>query len=212
MTLPIATTTDGTATVPFVPTDDGRWYPLRLRQGSPMQAFDILVRHGIYAYVAQCYRNTNRQGKPEQKLTNILRGTLFAYLSGQDFETVFRQKSDDPQSLYCQLSSVSYCYDPSRKTAGGKPVPLTIPDDDMRSFILATATHEERIDVLPAYWQPKGVMEEATVIRGKFKGVRGKMKVNPSGLKYMVVTLPHLVSIRLPHIHTRCIKYLSDDE
>lgn len=198
--------------VTYMATDDGRWYPIRLRQGNPMQAFDILVRHGIYAYVAQLYRSTNRQGQPEQRLTNILRGMLFAYLSEQDFETIFRQRNDDPQSLYRQLSAVSYCYDLSYKTAGGKPVPLTIPDRDMQSFILATATHEERIDVLPDYWQPKETMEEATVVRGKFKGVRGRMKVNPSGLKYMVVTLPHLVSIRLPHIHTRCIKYLSDDE
>lgn len=198
--------------VSFVPSEDGMWFPLRLRQGDPMQARDVLIGHGIYAYTALLYRRRLTQGQPEVRLKNILPGMLFAYLSPQHFETIFRHRDDDPQSLYRQLSAVSYCYAPSHNTAGGKPVPLTIPDVDMESFILATDTHEERIEVLPTNWQPKEVLEEALVVRGKFKGVRGMMKVSRSGLKHMVVTLPHLVSIRLPHIHTRCIKYLSDDE
>ena len=212
MTDLIMTTTDGTATVSFVPSADGLWYPLRVRKQDPMQVRDVLIGHGIYAYIAQTYRRRNQQGQSEMRLKNILPGMLFAYLSTQDFENIFRNRDDDPQNLYSQLSSVSYCYAPSHKTTGGKPLPLTVPDDDMQSFILATATHDEHIDVLPDYWQPREQMEEAMVTRGKFKGVRGKMKVNPSGLKYMVVTLPHLVSIRLPHIYTRYVKYLSDDE
>lgn len=177
-----------------------------------MQILDVLAGHGIYAYVARTYRRTMVSGEARMKLRNLLPGMLFAYLSSHDFEAIFRKKDDAPESLYRQLSFASYCYDPSYRTAGLKPSPLIIPASEMQSFILATSTHDENILVLPDSWQPRGRMDVVEVVRGRFKGVRGQMMINAAGLKYIVVTLPGLTAIRLPHLHTKDVKYFSYDE
>jgi transcription antitermination factor NusG len=75
-----------------------------------------------------------------------------------------------------QVSDIlSFYYTHSAIDAFGKNPPLTIPDRQMQSFIIATNTHDQnvmRLDGQPYTFKSN---DEVEVIAGKFKGVRGKV-------------------------------------
>ena len=176
------------------------WYVLRTTLCREMKAASILADHGIQAYVAQQYHSRKKGGKEIRQLENILPNMLFARLSSQQFEDIFHHNSSDSSQLARQLSFVSYCYDTPYRNAESKAEPLTIPDEEMNNFILATETCENEFEILPPCQYPKGDMDEVLVVDGKYKGLSGRLMVNASGHKRIVVPLKNLITIRMPHI------------
>lgn len=177
------------------------WYVLRTTLRREMKAASFLAAHGIQAYVAQQYQSRQKDGKEIRKLENILPNMLFARLSPQQFEDIFHRHNGSASSqLARQLSFVSYCYDTTYRNAESKAEPLTIPDEEMHNFMLATETCENVFELLPQSQYPKGDMDEVLVVGGKHKGVSGRMMVNASGHKRILVPLKNLITIRMPHI------------
>ena len=168
-----------------------RWYVLHPVRQSAANASSALAEHGIETYVAA-----------------LLPNTLFAHLTQHEFDTLFRRNSDDTS----QQTSVTYHYDMSYRNVEGKCDPLTIPDSLMRSFIIATQTHEEQITVLPADWQPKGYEQAVRVVRGQYKGLCGMMTVDKGGYKHIVISLKGLVTLRMPRIRDTYIDRIANVE
>ena len=177
------------------------WYVLRTTLRREMKAASFLAAHGIQTYVAQQYQSRQHDGKEIRKLENILPNMLFARLTSQQFEDIFHRHSSSASSqLARQLSFVSYCYDTTYRNAESKAEPLTIPDGEMHNFMLATETCENDFELLPQSQYPKGDMDEVLVVGGKHKGVSGRMMVNASGHKRILVPLKNLITIRMPRI------------
>jgi len=75
-----------------------------------------------------------------------------------------------------QVSEIlSFYYNHSVIDAFGKNPPLTIPDRQMQSFIIATNTHDENVIRLDGRSYTFKSDDEVEVMAGKFKGVRGKV-------------------------------------
>ena len=172
-----------------------RWYVLHPVRQSAASASSALAEQGIETYVAA-----------------LLPNTMFAHLTQHEFDTLFRRNSDDTSQQAPLLPSVTYHYDMSYRSVEGKRDPLIIPDSLMRSFIIATQTHEEQITVLPADWQPKGYEQAVRVVRGQYKGLCGMMTIDKGGHKHIVISLKGLVSLRTPRIRDTYIDRITDVE
>lgn len=178
--------------------DDRRWYVLRATQNRELKAAAVLEEHGINTYVAQRYKRKKRDGKETMQLENFMPNILFAQLTPRDFEAIFR--NDDDSSLAHQLSYVSYCYNTSYRNAEDKAQPLVIPDTEMRSFIIATSTHDEDILTMPQNHDSQNDGNEVLVTKGKYKGLCGRMMTNAAGHHRLLVSLTNLITIRMPRI------------
>ena len=200
------------STAHLVHTNARHWYVLRATLHREQKAASILADHGIHAYVAQRYRRKRKGDKVIRQLENFIPNILFAYLSPRQFETIFSSSGAHALPLARQLSFVSYCYDTSYRNAEGKAQPLVIPDEEMRSFMLATATHEEDVMVLPQSQYPKDNMDEVQVTGGKYKGLCGRMMTNAAGHRHILVPLTNLITLRMPPIRDFDIHHITDDE
>ena len=76
-------------------------------------------------------------------------------------------------NLCCSI--LSFYYNHSATDAFGKNPPLTIPDRQMQSFIIATNTHDQNVIRLDGRSYTFKSDDEVDVMAGKFKGVRGKV-------------------------------------
>ena len=160
---PKAVSSQTGVSVEYIPDPLGlkRWYVFRASYGRSPKAVDYLIRQGIYVYVPQ---------QPKD----------FAYLAADDARRLtMGPAADEAVSNAAEAFQVadilSFYYNHSAIDAFGKNPPLTIPDRQMQSFIIATNTHDQnvmRLDGQPYTFKSD---DEVEVMAGKFKGVRGKV-------------------------------------
>ena len=186
-----------------------RWYVLHTVRQRAAEASSVLAGQGIATYIPQQYRHYRKAGDDVVRLAELIPDTLFASLTQHEFDTLFRRNSDGTMPLAQSLPIVTYHYDMSYINVEGKREPLTIPDSQMCSFIIATQTHDEQLSVLPADWQPKDGGQAVRVVRGRYKGLCGTLTANRAGQRHIVVSLKGLLSVRMPRISDNDISHLS---
>ena len=168
--------------VEYVPDATGqkRWYVFRASYGRAQRAVDYLIRQGVYVYVPQCEKDVLVGRHVKTVLVDLLPNFVFAYLDSQSARRLTMGPAADesvPNTAEAfQMSEIlSFYYNHSLIDAFGKNPPLTIPDSQMRSFIIATNTHDANVMRLDGKPYTFKSTDEVEVIAGKFKGVRGKV-------------------------------------
>ena len=168
--------------VEYVPDITGhkRWYVFRASYGRAQRAVDYLIRQGIYVYMPKCEKDILVGHRVKTVLVDLLPNFVFAYLAADDARRLtMGPAADEAVSNAAEAFQVadilSFYYNHSAIDAFGKNPPLTIPDRQMQSFIIATNTHDENVIRLDGRSYTFKSDDEVEVMAGKFKGVRGKV-------------------------------------
>ena len=162
------------------PLSQKRWYVFRASYGRSPKAVDYLIRQGIYVYVPQQPKDIVVGHRVKTVLVDLLPNFVFAYLAADEARRLTMgpaadETVSDTAEAFQIAEILSFYYNHSATDAFGKNPPLTIPDRQMQSFIIATNTHDQnvmRLDGQPYTFKSN---DEVEVIAGKFKGVRGKV-------------------------------------
>ena len=168
--------------VGYVHDDSGqrRWHVFRASYGRAERAVDYLISEGIYVYVAKQEREVVINKRVKTILVDLLPNFVFAYLSDGEARRVLSggmETDDDSHAseAFRVASILSFYYNHCRVDSFGKNPPLTISDQQMKSFIIATSTHDQNVMLLDGHRYTFKSQDEVEVVAGKFKGVRGKV-------------------------------------
>lgn len=179
---PKAVSSQTGVSVEYIPDPLGlkRWYVFRASYGRAQRAVDYLIRQGIYVYMPKCEKDIQVGRRVKTVLVDLLPNFVFAYLDGPSARRFIHGPAADEAVTNAaeafQVSEIlSFYYNHSVIDAFGKNPPLTIPDRQMQSFIIATNTHDENVIRLDGRSYTFKGDDEVDVIAGKFKGVRGKV-------------------------------------
>ena len=113
-------------------------------------------------------------------LVDLLPNFVFAYLDNPSARRLTMgpaadETVSDTAEAFQIAEILSFYYNHSATDAFGKNPPLTIPDRQMQSFIIATNTHDQNVIRLDGRSYTFKSDDEVEVMAGKFKGVRGKV-------------------------------------
>ena len=148
------------------PTKKQNWYVFRVTYNHEIQVTDALIQDGVYAYLA-----TKRVDsfKDEQVVTKTipLINLVFAYLTEQEAKDYTRGEKKIPH--------LTFYYNHFSTNNGQRNPPLTVRDDAMYNFILATQSQNKHIRVLTPADIHNHIGKEVRVIHGEFEGVRGRV-------------------------------------
>ena len=179
---PKAVSSQTGVSVEYIPDPLGlkRWYVFRASYGRAQRAVDYLIRQGIYVYMPKCEKDIQVGHRVKTVLVDLLPNFVFAYLDNPSARHLTMGPAADEAVTNAaeafQVSEIlSFYYNHSVIDAFGKNPPLTIPDRQMQSFIIATNTHDENVIRLDGRSYTFKGDDEVDVIAGKFKGVRGKV-------------------------------------
>ena len=179
---PKAVSSQTGVSVEYIPDPLGlkRWYVFRASYGRSPKAVDYLIRQGIYVYMPKCEKDIQVGHRVKTVLVDLLPNFVFAYLAADEARRLTMgpaadETVSDTAEAFQIAEILSFYYNHNAIDAFGKNPPLTIPDRQMQSFIIATNTHDQnvmRLDGQPYTFKSD---DEVEVIAGKFKGVRGKV-------------------------------------
>ena len=179
---PKAVSSQTGVSVEYVPDITGhkRWYVFRASYGRAQRAVDYLIRQGIYVYMPKCEKDIQVGHRVKTVLVDLLPNFVFAYLDNPSARRLTMGPAVDESMSNAaeafQIAEIlSFYYNHSATDAFGKNPPLTIPDRQMQSFIIATNTHDENVIRLDGRSYTFKGDDEVEVMAGKFKGVRGKV-------------------------------------
>ena len=179
---PKAVSSQTGVSVEYIPDPLGlkRWYVFRASYGRAQRAVDYLIRQGIYVYMPKCEKDIQVGHRVKTVLVDLLPNFVFAYLDNPSARRLTMgpaadETVSDTAEAFQVSEILSFYYNHSVIDAFGKNPPLTIPDRQMQSFIIATNTHDENVIRLDGRSYTFKRDDEVDVIAGKFKGVRGKV-------------------------------------
>ncbi|MBR4593071.1 MAG: UpxY family transcription antiterminator [Bacteroidaceae bacterium] len=183
--------------VRYAPDSGKHWYVFRVSYGREDKASDFLIEDGTYTYIAKKVAERYVQGKRKRYLQTLIPNLLFAYTTPE--------KAKEYVSNKAQLSYLSFYYNHFELDDNQKNPPLTIPDEEMNRFILATCNmNKHLLFVQPSQCHFKGG-EQVRVIDGPFTGVEGRV-ARVAGQQRVVISLSNIGLISTAYIPTAFIQ------
>ena len=188
--------------VRYVPTSDKHWYVFRVSYGREDKASDYLVEDGTYTYIAKKIVEKYVGGKRKSYLQTLIPNLLFAYVTEEKAEEYIRNTP--------AISYLSYYYNHFKQDENQKNPPLTVSDEEMNRFVLATCNmNKHLLFVQPSQCHFKGG-EQVRVIDGPFAGVEGKV-ARVAGQQRVVISLSGIGLISTAYIPTAFIRRIDID-
>ena len=183
--------------VKYAPGEDKKWYVFRVSYGREDKASNFLVEDGTYTYIAKKIAEKYVGGKRKRYLQTLIPNLLFAYTTEEKAEEYVK---DTPA-----ISYLSYYYDHFEEDGNKKNPPLTIPEEEMNRFILATCNmNKHLLYVQPSQCHFKGG-EQVRIIDGPFAGVEGRV-ARVAGQQRVVISLASIGLISTAYIPTAFIQ------
>lgn len=183
--------------VGYVPEANKKWYVFRVSYGREDKASDYLVEDGTYTYIAKKMVEKEVGGKRKRYLQTLIPNLLFAYTT--------KEKAEEYVNHTPAISYLSYYYNHFKQEDNQKNPPLTVSDEEMARFILATCNmNKHLLFVQPSQCHFKGG-ETVRVIDGLFKGVEGRV-ARVSGQQRVVISLSTIGLISTAYIPTAFIQ------
>lgn len=109
---------------------------------------------------------------PKVKISNL----LFIYTTESDIKQMKESMITFPDHPRWKPSHVYPMFDHTRHNAYGLDLLMTVPFEEMRSFIRLTMVEDPHVEIVP---EPEAVQlqknELVDVVDGRFKGVRGRL-------------------------------------
>lgn len=167
-TLPCVRHSQTGVSVEYVPdpTKERRWYVFRATFNKTVQVADRLIEHGIYTYVATKEAVVRQKsGKILTKLVPLI-NLVFAFVTSAEAEEFVRGRN--------MIPNLTYYYNHFEQNGLLNP-PLTVDDQSMRNFILATKSHNRHVRLLSKEELQNRIGEEVRITYGEFEGVRGRL-------------------------------------
>ena len=157
-----------------------QWHVFRASYGRAGKAADYLIGEGVYVYVPKQEKDVVVKKRVRTVLVDLLPNFLFAYITEKDARRLVKGCPDpdvvsNPAESFQMAEILSFYYNHCKVDDFGKNPPLTISDQQMESFIIATRTHDENLLLLNGRSYTFKSQDEVQVVAGKFKGVRGKV-------------------------------------
>ncbi len=188
--------------VRYVPDPAKRWYVFRVSYGREDKASDFLVEDGTYTYIAKKMVEKNVRGKRKRFLQTLIPNLLFAYMP--------KEKAEEYVKHTPAISYLSYYYNHFEADDCQKNPPLTVPDEEMHRFILATCNmNQHLLFVQPSQCHFKGG-EQVRVIDGPFTGVEGRV-ARVAGQQRVVISLSNIGLISTAYIPTAFLRPIDTD-
>ena len=190
---PEATSSKTGVSVRYALDPEKSWFVFRASYGREDKAADFLVNDGTYTYIAKKYVERYVRGKRKKYLQTLIPDILFAYTT--------EDKAKEYVNNTPELSYLTYYYNHFKVDGNHRNPPLTVPCEEMDSFIKATSTHNKHLlFVDPAQCHYKSG-ETVKVTDGPFKGIEGKV-ARVSGQQRVVITLAQIGLISTAYIPT----------
>ena len=200
--------------VEYIPDPLGlkRWYVFRASYGRAQRAVDYLIRQGIYVYMPKCEKDIQVGHRVKTVLVDLLPNFVFAYLDNPSARRLTMGPAADKAvsnaaEAFQVADILSFYYNHSVIDAFGKNPPLTIPDRQMQSFIIATNTHDENVIRLDGRSYTFKSDDEVEVMAGKFKGVRGKV-IRAGRQQRILIELSGFMTFATAYVPTDFIRKL----
>lgn len=188
--------------VKYVPAPDKRWYVFRASYGREDKASDYLVDDGTYTYIAKRIAEKIVGGKRKRYLQTLIPNLLFAYTTAE--------KAEEYVNNTPAISYLSYYYNHFKLDDNGKNPPLTVSDEEMNRFVLATCNmNKHLLFVQPSQCHYKGG-EQVRIIDGPFAGVEGRV-ARVAGQQRVVISLSGIGLISTAYIPTAFLRPISSE-
>ena len=188
--------------VRYVPATDKRWYVFRVSYGREDKASDFLVDDGTYTYIAKKIVEKYVGGKRKRYLQALIPNLLFAYTTAE--------KAEEYVNHTPAISYLSYYYNHFKLDNNKKNPPLTVSDEEMNRFILATCNKNKHLlFVQPSQCHFKGG-EQVRIIDGEFAGVEGRV-ARVAGQQRVVLSLSGIGLISTAYIPTAFLRRIDTD-
>lgn len=183
--------------VRYAPVSDKRWYVFRVSYGREDKASDFLVDDGTYTYIAKKMVEKFVGGKRKTVLQKLIPNLLFAYTTNDKAEEYVHHTPS--------LSFLTYYYNHFEQDAEKKNPPLTIADEEMARFILATCNMNKHLLFVQPFQCHFKEGEYVRVIDGLFAGVEGRV-ARVAGQQRVVISLSGIGLISTAYIPTAFLR------
>ena len=188
--------------VRYVPAPDKRWYVFRVSYGREGKASDFLIEDNTYTYIAKKIVEKYVGGKRKRYLQTLIPNLLFAYIT--------KEKAEEYVNNTPAISYLSYYYNHFKLDDNGKNPPLTVSDEEMNRFVLATCNmNKHLLFVQPSQCHYKGG-EQVRIIDGEFAGVEGRV-ARVAGQQRVVISLSNIGLVSTAYIPTAFMRCIDTD-
>lgn len=143
----------------FVQPADYVWHVLRVPYGRERDVAAQIATDDCVPYV------------PVVRIPNL----LFVFTCPQRVQQLVNEPVFFPEHPRWHAIQLHYMYDHTHHNQFGRDLPMVVPFDQMRSFILVTMLDDEHVSLLPECPTPLNEGTEVEVIGGRFNGVRGRL-------------------------------------
>lgn len=177
-----------------------KWFVLRVSYGRSVKADSLLQEIGFTTYNPLHFVVKMVKGKRRRVQLPLLPGLMFAYAEPSALDQAIKEPS--------VRALVTYYYDHFHQQAGGYNPPLVVPDECMKSFIIATTTGNQDVRVVnPEHVHYKSG-DLVRVIAGEFKGVEGRV-ARTAGQQRVIIHIQGLCLIATAYIPTGCLEIIT---
>lgn len=143
------------------------WFVLRATYGRERKAFDYLASHNIEVFLPTTVIVRKVGGKRYTIEESLIPNTLFAYGSEAQIKSFVYDNVN--------LPFLRFFYDTSKRDAHQRPLPLVVPDVQMRSFMIICRNRESNVLFEPSSVGKFVNGQDVLITDGAFKGVVGKV-------------------------------------
>lgn len=189
----------------YAQTEGHIWFVLRATYGRAIQACEELKKKSIMTYVPMGCVMKEINGKKKRVKTPLLPNIIFAYTTRKEIQKFVKQPA--PTSKYLR-----YYLDKTKDTEGmtGLNPPVTVKENEMRSFIRVTSTDNEHVMLINPRRCHYKSGDLVRVTEGQFKGVVGKV-VRAAGQQRVAVSVEGVCTVVTAYIPSGFMTILSQD-
>jgi len=188
--------------VRYVPAPDKHWFVFRVSYGREDKALDYLVEDGTYTYIAKKIVEKYIRGKRQRYLKALIPNLVFAYTT--------EEKAEEYVNNTPAISYLSYYYNHFKQDENQRNPPLTVSDEEMNRFVLATCNMNKHLLFVQSFQCHFKGGELVRVVDGPFAGVEGRV-ARVAGQQRVVISLSNIGLISTAYIPTAFIRHIDTD-
>lgn len=155
-----------------VPTQNKKWFVLRVSYGRIAKARDFIKSKGIHYYIPICHKLIMKKRRKHIVTSPLLPSLIFIHTSAEKVDELIKENRAFSTE---GIPMLSYYYDHTLHVEGtpNHNPPLTIRDEDMNNFIKLTSVKNPHIIPVTSNNIRLKLGDKVIVKEGEFKGVKG---------------------------------------
>ena len=171
------------------------WYAIRVTYNRELKVKEDLDARGITNFVPMQYRREERNGRMVKRLVPSVHNLIFINITPTGMRD-YKMSTDLP---------IRYIM--NRETHK----PITVPNNEMESFIKVAGTYEEKLIYLNPEPGDFSQGERVRIIGGPFVGAEGVF-VRFKGDRRVLINIPGVVAVATTYVHPSMIEKITDPD